>query len=254
LKVKNKKILITGSNRGMGKGFALEAEKRGALLILHARKWTAEFKTEFLHPDHHQFIEADLGSPSQVSNFLEQLPEVDIVINNAGILTGELAEDQTYEQIENVMTINSIIPMKIVKAVLPKLVAKNAGMIVNNTSVSAIMRFPMASTYAASKAALAAYSECLRAELKSTDVKVLTLYTPGIKTDMFDDLSVRYGKKMDLKMMSSITIEEYAVMVLDAIESGKAVLRPKGSSGFGLWLAQHFPSLFSRLANQYFKR
>jgi len=38
----------------MGKGFALEAEKRGALLILHARKWTAEFKTEFLHPDHHQ--------------------------------------------------------------------------------------------------------------------------------------------------------------------------------------------------------
>jgi len=238
----------------MGKGFALEAEKRGAQLILHARKWSPESKSGFIHPEHHQFIEADLGDSSSVAHFLSQLPEIDILINNAGILTGELAEDQTLEQIENVMTINSIVPMKIVKTVLPKMVARNTGMIVNNTSVSAIMRFPMASTYAASKAALAAYSECLRAELKSTDVKVLTLYTPGIKTDMFDDLSVRYGKKMDLKMMTSITIDEYAVMVLDAIELGKAELRPKGSSGVGLWLAQHFPSFFSLLANRYFQR
>lgn len=254
MKVRNKKILITGSNRGMGKGFALEAEKRGAQLVLHARKWTEMAKAEFVHLEHHLFINADLSKASEVELFLNEIPEVDILINNAGILTGELAEEQTDQQISDVMTINSIVPMKITKKCLPQMLVKDSGLIVNNTSVSAIMRFPMASTYSASKAALAAYSDCLRAELNSTGVKVLTLYTPGIQTDMFADVGTRYGKKMDVSYMSSITIDQYSKMVLDAIESGQSVLRPKGSTGVGLWLAQHFPSFFAFTTNRFFKR
>ncbi|GAB4020654.1 MAG: hypothetical protein Fur0010_23440 [Bdellovibrio sp.] len=254
MKCAGKKVLITGCNRGMGRGFALEAEKRGAHLILHARKWTEESKKGFLYPERHDFIDADLSKSDDLEKLIHASHDVDILINNAGVLTGDLIENQSFEEIEMVMNINSLVPMKLCQALIPSMLKKSQALIVNNTSVSAIMRFPLASTYAASKSALAAFSECLSNELDGTPIKVLVLYTPGIATDMFTDVCKRYGKNLDMGLMTSIPIEKYASRVLDAIENGKTVLNPSGSSAVGLFLARYIPWLFNFFIKKMYKR
>lgn len=254
MKCSGKKIFITGANRGMGKGFALEAEKRGAHLYLHARKWTEDLKNEFEFKDKHKFIEADLCEYQSLEKLLNEVKDCDIVINNAGVLTGDLIENQSDKEIQQVMTVNSIVPMQICRYLIPYMLQKKEAMIVNNTSVSAVMRFPLASTYAASKASLAAFSECLQNELDKTPIKVLVLFTPGIQTDMFKDVHTKYSKNLDVSSMSSMSVSKYASIVLDCIESGKSVYNPAGSSGVGLFLARYLPWVFNFFVKKSFSR
>lgn len=255
MKLEGAKILITGSNRGIGLALAQELNSRGAVVYGGMRD-PSDFKADFQRPDNFFPVACDLGSRESIEQFLNDMKDepFDAVVNNAGQLTGGLIEDQDLDQIYNMFQVNLVGLIQLTRGLLPSMVKRGKGKFINNASVSGVMHLPCASTYAAAKTGVVAFTNSINMELKGTGVDTLTLLTPGIKTRMFDEISNLYGDKMDVSSLSSITPEQYAKEVTECIEKDKPFYTPGGSVGFALWIARHFPALFKRLGGLGFKR
>jgi len=198
---------------------------------------------------------ADLSSRSGVQKLLDQLQEekIDILFNNAGMLTGGLLEEQPLDDIYGMLQVNINALIHLTHGLLPGMLQRKRGKIINNSSVSAYMHFPCASTYAASKAAVAAFTDCLHAELKNTSVSTLLLITPGIKTRMFDEIENLYGKNFSVPQ-ESISSTKYAEMIREAIIEDLTIMEPSGLTGVGLKVAKYLPKVFSYEVSRRFKR
>ncbi len=255
--IRNSHFVITGGNRGIGLGVAQMAADCGAHVYIASRSWDTALDSD-LHnrgAASVQFLKCDLSTKAGVETLAQQLKDVpvDILFNNAGLLTGGLIEDQSVDDIYTMFQVNVNALVHLTRAVIPAMIARGRGKIINNSSVSAFMHFPCASTYAASKAAVVAFTDCIEAELKSTGVSTLCLITPGIKTRMFDEIEVKYGKNFEVPQ-ESITAEEYADIIKAAIESGERYVYPGGATGVGLWVAQNLNPLFRSIVQKKFKR
>ncbi len=254
MNVQDKLVLITGSNRGIGLSLAKEAHRRGARLLMAMRQ-TDGFSQDWFD-DRVKLISLDMGSADSIEKFMQnsELQDVDVLINNAGQLTGGILEDQKVSEIYSMFQVNLVGLIHLTKLMLPILTKRPQAMIVNNSSVSGIMHLPCTTTYTAAKTGVVAFSSSLRQDLKGTNVNVLTLITPGVKTRMFDEIAPKYSKHMDVSSLSTITPEQYSVRVFKAIEKNQNVLLPTGAERVGVFLAQHLPSLFEKLASSQFKR
>jgi short-subunit dehydrogenase len=249
VKLSNRNILVTGANRGIGLGIAEMFAREGAHLHLVIRQedpvLVAALKK--LGAISVKVWLADLGSRDQteklITNILGEGVTIDILVNNAGLLTGGLIERQSLDEIYQMFQVNLLSLVHLTRGLLPGMIRRGQGKIINNASVSAFMNFPCATTYAASKAAVVAFTNCLDSELKGTGVTTLCLITPGIKTRMFDEIAKKYGENIEVPN-NHISTEQYADRVKQAILSDQTFLSPTGSTAFGLWLSKYLPQLF----------
>lgn len=257
MQIRDKVVLITGASRGIGLACGQELNKRGAHVILANRKPDESLKSSFTYPEKVEFKSVDLSSHDSIESLAQDIGEkgeLDILFNNAGQLTGGPLEEQPVEDILSMYQVNLVGTVHLTRLLLPFLLKRRQGKILFNASVSGVMSLPCASTYASSKNALVALARSLQVELKNTGVSTLTLITPGIKTRMFDEIPKLYGDYMDVSKLSSISPQEYAQKISDAIEDDRLEFWPGGSVSIALFLAQHFPSLFRFLAGLSFKR
>lgn len=251
MQLRDKVVIVTGGGRGIGLALGFELERRGAQLHrvvrtrpkddLNGRVWLVDM----LLPDQIRDF---------VQNFTEELGAPDILINNAGLLTGGLLEEQEPKAIIDMLTVNLNHLILMTRLFLPGMLQAGRGKIVNNASISARMFFPCASTYAASKAGVLAFTECLKQEIRGTGVSTLLLVTPGVKTEMYDQIKDLYGKHLDVSFLSSIPAGEWAAKICDAVEDERDTLEPQSWSKLGLKFAQHLPALFERAVAAKFKR
>ena len=262
-------ILITGASRGIGLELAKQFLNRTDYLLQHgiqnlvlvARKFPDPVKSELDRitkktkisiPVHYR--EVDLSKSEEATELMHSLSAPAIQIHNAGLLTGGLLHEQSEHQIKQMFQVNLQTPMIMARHWLPELIQRKSGIIVFNTSVSSQMFFPCASTYAASKAGLYAFAESLREEIKGHGLKVTTMVTPGVKTQMYDEIESLYGKHLDLSFMTSMPADRWASRVVDAIERGEDYALPEGAERAGLWLARHWPKGFKKwVIQRYFK-
>lgn len=255
-----KNILLTGASRGIGLSLAQECAKRKAHLHLVSRKLDSALIQPLLDlgAASVHLWEFDLSQTSEVEELVKSLNSksisIDVLINNAGLLTGGLLEKQDPDSIDKMLNVNVHALIRLTSRLLPGMLARKQGLIINNASVSGKMFFPCASTYAASKAAVVAFTESLKQELRGTGVSTLLMITPGVKTDMFDDISKLYGKHLDVSFLSHIPVQEWSQKVVQAIEEGKTTVWPSGASRFGVALAHHWPSLFEKIVRTKFNR
>lgn len=259
MKLENKRIYITGSNRGMGYAFAKEAAGRSMHLILCNRRPLSEEQIQELKNRGALSIEEkslDLLDRDNVDHFLKELrsEQIDVFFNNAGLLTGGLLENQPIDDIERMLQVNLVEVIRMTRSILPQMLEANSGLIINNASVSGKMFFPCASTYAASKAGVVAFTESLNQELSSTGVQCLLLITPGVSTEMYEDIGRLYGENLDLSFMDSIPASAWAQKVFEAASHGEEILYPDGMSRLGLWLGHHTPKIFKRILKTKFSR
>lgn len=257
MKLSQKQVVITGASRGIGYAFAKKTAQEKNHLILVVRKSSETIEKELLKLGalSVQWLIADLSLPEETFRVrceLEKL-NIDVLFNNAGLLTGGQVEQQNFNEIEKMLAVNVHAVISLSQAVLPKMLKRNSGCIINHGSVSSIMHLPCASTYSAAKAAVWAFTDCLQQELYSTDVKALCLITPGIKTEMFDQIDVLYSKNMKVPK-NFITADRYAERIFKAVEMKKTVLFPEGLTAIGLNLAIHARPVFNWLSRQTFKR
>ena len=250
-------VMITGANRGIGLAFAEACAREKSHLLLSIRKNDPQLVSRLkeLGAASVEVLESDLVTRSCVEQLVQKIEnkKIDLLFNNAGLLTGGLIEEQPLDDIYNMFQVNVNALVHLSRAVVPRMVQQKSGKIINHASVSAIMHLPCASTYAAGKAAVWAFTDCLQQELKGTGVSTLCLFTPGIKTRMFDKIDELYSKNIETPK-DTISPEEYALKIVAAVNSDQVYLEPTGATGFAFLLAQNFKSFFNWAVSQRFKR
>lgn len=258
MEIKNSHILITGCNRGIGRAVAEVCAQDGAHLYLANRTMDDKMRDQLLNLGAPSVtaLQADLGTREGVEKLLSDVKniEIDILFNNAGQLTGGLLEEQTLNDIYSLLQVNVNALIHLTHGILPGMIQRKRGKIINHSSVSAVMHFPCATTYAASKAAVSAFTNSLRAELKGTGVSTLVLITPGVETAMYNDIFNKYGKHLDLNFLKSMPATKYAKVIREAILEDIEISKPPGVGAMGVILAQHLPRVFEKIAVRGFKR
>lgn len=257
MNIKEKNIFITGGNRGIGLAVAEMAAAQGAHIYIAARSWDLETETKLknLGAASVHFLRCDLSNREGVEKLALSMTniDIDILFNNAGLLTGGLIEEQSLDDIYSMLQVNLSALIHLSRAVIPGMIQRGQGKIINNSSVSAFMHFPCASTYAASKAAVVAFTDCIEAELAGTGVTTLCLITPGIKTRMFDEIESKYAKNFEIPK-DSISPRYYAEQIRLAIENDDKYLLPQGTTAVGLWVAKYLSPLFRSAIKRKFHR
>lgn len=261
MEIKNKVIFVTGGNRGIGKAISEALAREGGKIYVCSRTVEKEFLSQLvqLGAAHAEHLSLDLSSKEGIERFLLETKSKnispDILVNNAGQLTGGLFEEQKIDDIYSMLQVNLLGLIHLTHSLLPEMLKKGSGKIVNNSSVSGIMHFPCATTYTAAKTGVVAFTESLRQELVGTGVTTLLLITPGVKTRMFDQINDLYSKNMDLSFAeNSITPEEWALRICESIKNDDERLLPKGATGLSLKVAQHLPGLFEKIIGKKFQR
>lgn len=259
MEIRDRRIWVTGASRGIGRALAEMFAENGAHLTLINRAVDSELIDELKKKGAAsvRILKTDLSARKDIDALLKKTEgeEVHCLVNNAGQLTGGLLETQDIDQIYSTLHVNVMALIHLTRGLLPRMLSQEGGAkIVNNASIAALMHFPSASTYAASKAAVMAFTRCLHAELQGTSVSTLLLFTPGVETRMFEEISHKYGATFDLSFIKGMPVSRYAKMVREAILEDLDELRPQGIEGLGLNLAQHLPATFRKLVSLRFRR
>lgn len=188
--MRGKTVLITGSSRGLGLAMAEEFARQGARIALTARD------AEELERARHMLLErtaantsdviavpADLRKQEEAEYLVHRVVEtwgrIDVLVNNAGIITVGPIQNQTFEDFRAVMDANFFSGVQCTLAALPAMLQRGEGTVVNITSIGGKVAVPHLLPYSASKFAAVGFSEGLHAELRSTGVHVLTV-CPGL--------------------------------------------------------------------------
>ncbi len=190
-RLREKVVIITGASRGLGLALAEEFGKMGAKLVLAARDATELERARILllqrgaikSAEDILLFPTDLRKPEEAEKLVQEttkrLGQVDILINNAGIITAGPVENQTVDDFENVMNTNFFSGVHCALAVLPQMLARREGSIVNIASIGGKIAVPHMLPYTASKFAVVGFSEGLNAELRAKGIRVTTV-CPGL--------------------------------------------------------------------------
>jgi short-subunit dehydrogenase len=160
-----------------------------------------------------------------------------------------LLEDLEPDQIYDSLQVNLTGLIHLTRAVLPGMLSRDEGTIVNNASFSGYVYLPMASVYAASKAGVVAFSEALRRELEPTGVNVMHLVTPGVETKMLDATEEAYGEHFDTSGWDKVSPGQWATKMVVAIAQDSGVVQPGGKTRAAI-LASRGPGAILDFASQ----
>jgi short-subunit dehydrogenase len=249
--------LVTGSNRGIGRAVADELARRPLALLLCGVRDPSEFdppKPPAGGAAEVRPVRVDLSSRDSIERSAAELPPVDLLVNNAGLMTGGLLEEQDTDDIYAMFQVNLVGLVHLTKLLLPGMVERGRGKVVNNASISGYAWFPAATTYAAAKTGVVAFSEALRRELRGTGVSVLHLVTPGVATDMLDATRAVYGRHIDAAGWDDQRPEEWAAKVVNAIENDDHVLGPGGRLALAKLASRGPAALLDAISARMFSR
>lgn len=210
-------IVITGASSGIGAALARElATLPGARLTLVARRRGLLEELARSLPCEVAVIERDLSNADAHAD--EWLPDdVDVLVNNAGVqVIGPTAAIDVARG-EASVQLNLLTPLRLTRAVLPRMLARKSGTIVDIASMAALAPTPGMTYYNASKAGLAAASEALRGELRGTGVHVVTVYPGIVATDMAEQGLAAYGSNLALRLQPRGTTSGLARLIRKAI-------------------------------------
>jgi NAD(P)-dependent dehydrogenase (short-subunit alcohol dehydrogenase family) len=176
MKIKDKRILITGANRGIGRALVEEALRRGAKRVYAGTRVPLAPSDGRVTP-----VTLDVTSGKQIREAVEKIEYLDVLINNAGVALYDDLSDRSV--IERQLAINLFGPYDVTCAFLP-LLARSRGAIVNNLSLNGFAPLPIIPAYSISKAAALSMTQSLRTLLAGQSVRVHAVLTGPVDTDM----------------------------------------------------------------------
>jgi short-subunit dehydrogenase len=181
-------VAITGASSGIGAALVAEFVGAGAQVTLVARRQAEMVALAARVGGDTQIFAVDLCDVPRACDWLApaaaRFGPIDILINNAGMQLVEPAVEHEPAGLDAMMALNLVTPMRLVSAVLPEMLKRRSGTIVDVASAAALTPPPGMWGYSASKAGLAAADECLRAELRGSGVQVLTVYPGPVDTPL----------------------------------------------------------------------
>ncbi len=221
--LRGQRVLVTGASSGIGAGLAEEFARRGAVVGICARR--RDRLDEVLErcrehsPESRRWV-TDLSDPAAVDALaaaaLEELGGVDVLVNNAGIPKRRHVSRLDPATVESVMNINFFSPVRLTLTLLPHMLDRGTGRIINVSSVAATLSSPGESAYDASKAAMTAFSESMAVDLWETGIKVLVVYPGLVDTELF---SLPDNDPV-ITAVEAVPVSELVNGVFDALDSG----------------------------------
>ena len=263
----DKVVLLTGASRGIGRELALALAKRGARLVLAARRADQLDAVAQACRDANPGVDVitvptDVTDEAQlirlVQTTLERFGRIDILLSNAGIIQGGVIAEGDFSSIRQQIEVNLMASIRLVQLALPPMLAQGQGHIVLMSSAGGRHSFPYMTGYCTSKHGLVGFGEGLRRELAGKGVRVLTVKPGYTATDMVATAEPAY-RRMGFRMIppervARRTLEgivlgmpEITVGLIEVIAEWSSVLAPRlGDLYWRLLMPPEFPELVSK--------
>ncbi len=186
--LEGKTILITGASSGIGRSTAIECSRLGARVVIVGRNEERLNETlSQLSGEGHVIIKAELTSEDDVKRIAAESPELDGLVNNAGISVTKPVSFYKENDLHNVFATNTFAPMILIKWLLKKKKLRKASSIVFTSSIASILSSPGNGIYGASKAALSAYMRYCARELSSKLIRCNAVLPGMVETKLIHD-------------------------------------------------------------------
>jgi uncharacterized oxidoreductase len=218
--------LITGGAGGIGYELTKQLTALGNAIFITGRDQTKMDRAKAAFPKIHTF-RSDVSDPEAIATLYEkvtqQFPELNILINNAGVMRKINVHDKagSLEDITREIEINLSGPIRMVKQFLPHLKTKSEAAIMNVSSGLAFVPLPISPVYCATKAGLHSFTESLRVQLRNTKVKVFDLAPPATQTELLDGFDVE-----DMKGASIMKVDDMVKVVVKGMQTDRFEIRP----------------------------
>jgi short-subunit dehydrogenase len=237
--------LVTGASSGIGRATALALARAGAKLELTGRDPVA--LEEVARATGGTFLAADLAEPRAVDELAGWAGPVDILVNNAGFGLAGVFTSQDPGEIRSVIDVNLAAPVLLARALLPQMVERGTGHVINVGSVAGHVGVQGEAVYAATKGALIAFGESLRYELQGSGVAVTTVSPGVIATSFFEREGLPYTRRFP----RPIPPERVAKAVVAAIRHRRPQVFVPRWMAFPVWLRGTAPWLYRQGASRW---
>jgi uncharacterized protein len=243
MELRGRRVLITGASRGIGEALARRFADSRATVALVARSAPviAGLAAELGGTSH----PADLADPAQVATLVHRVEDeagpVDVLVNNAALGVPAAITALTADDVRQTFQVNLVTPVELTRQVVPRMLHRGRGHVVNVSSLSGVGPFPGFATYAASKAGLTHFTAVLRADLKGLPVGTTVVELGPIPTEMLDGVgdyaptAASFKRMYRLRLLADLPRDEVADETVKAVESGRRHVRlPKRAALFPL--------------------
>jgi short-subunit dehydrogenase len=240
--------LVTGASSGIGRAIALRLAREGATVMATGRD--AGALEAVAAATGGPFVQADLTDPAGLGGLVVEtrkaLGLVDLLVNNAAAgWAGPFAIIEP-EDAERLIALNLLAPIRLTSALLPAMVERGRGHIVNVASIAGHVGVRDEAVYSATKAGLIAFSESLRYEVAGSGVGVTVVSPAVVETQFFK----RRGRPYERSAPRPISPERVAVAVVAAIRKGRPEVFVPARMGLVARFKGMAPATFRRLASR----
>jgi uncharacterized protein len=260
MKIDHCSALITGASAGIGREFARQLAGRARSLILVARReqklseLSDELRQQYPNLTVH-IRRTDLADLAQLKELMAWLDsekiEVDLLINNAGL--GDLGPFATSDPIRNeqIMLVNMVALTSLTRHLLPQMIVRKRGGILNVSSSAGFLPIPTFAIYAATKAFVTSFSEALRAELRGTGVSVCALCPGPVHTEFQEVAKRPDGQPERGPEFVHVSLEQVVRDALTGLEADRPLVIPGLPMKIGMFLVRITPMPILRFASRF---
>jgi short-subunit dehydrogenase len=244
--LKGRRALVTGASSGIGLELARQLARRGADLVLTARReqrlneLAAELKAK--HGVDVRVVAADLAAPGAAEAIYARTEgeglAVDILVNNAGLGSWKAFADEPWETLAGLIQVNVTALTRLTHLFVPRMVSRGRGNVMNVASIGAFTPTPWFAVYTATKAYVLDFTEALDHELKGTGVRACCVCPGGTATEFLDTAGQKLKSGRGGLLMPADRCAEIAV---DKMLAGRRTVVTGFTNALGMWLLRFLP-------------
>jgi 3-oxoacyl-[acyl-carrier protein] reductase len=224
MQLKNKVVFVTGSNRGIGRSILYHFAQHGATIIAHSRHYNKILEEEMkeissitktiIYPVY--FDLNNIPSQMDIKEMLSDFKKIDVLVNNAGVIHGDIVQMTRDEDIEKIFSVNLFSIVRLTKILIPFLRRSEEPSIINISSINSFDLEIGNSLYGVSKAAVNALTRTLYKELAPLNIRVNAVAPGLVDTDMAKSIEPKaYQKALDRTLLHKpISPDDIAKVVL----------------------------------------